>query len=124
MLAEQLKGERAARIALSVIAEPDDAVTGRVLARVGGVETLRLIESTGAVPGLDRPEAMLWRERLAAQIKPEPPRMLDQAQQAGFGTLIPTDREWPTGLNDLRERSPYVLWTRGDGSLLTTPLNA
>ncbi|MFV0461176.1 MAG: hypothetical protein ACK5MT_20685 [Actinomycetales bacterium] len=42
-LAEQEQGERAARIALSMIAESDDAATGRVLARAGGVETLRLI---------------------------------------------------------------------------------
>lgn len=32
ILAQQIEGERAARIALSVIAEPDDAATGRVLA--------------------------------------------------------------------------------------------
>lgn len=122
ILAEQVEGERAARIALSVIAEPDDTVTGRVLARVGAVETLRLIESTGAVPGVDRPEAMLWRERLTARITPGLPRTLDQVQQAGFSTLIPTDRDWPAGVNELRDRSPYMLWTRGDISLLAAPL--
>lgn len=68
MLAEQVEGERAARMGLSMIAEPDDAVTGRLLARVGGVETLLLIQSTGAVPGVDRPEAILRRERLATRI--------------------------------------------------------
>ena len=45
-LAEQAKGEQHARMMLSMIAEPDDAATGRVLHRVGGVETLRLLEDS------------------------------------------------------------------------------
>ncbi|WP_392426035.1 hypothetical protein [Barrientosiimonas humi] len=78
-LAEQVQGERAARIALSMIAEPDDAATGRVLARAGGVETLRLIESDDPAPGLARADALLWRERLAARITSD---LLDRMAQA------------------------------------------
>jgi len=39
-LAEQMQGERMARVALSMFAEPNDAATGRVLAQVGEIETL------------------------------------------------------------------------------------
>jgi hypothetical protein len=51
-LSEIAGDERTARMALSMLVEPDDAVTGRLLATVGGVETLRLAESDGPVPGL------------------------------------------------------------------------
>lgn len=122
-LAEQVHGERAARIALSMIAEPDDAATGRVLGRFGGVETLRLIESDDPVPGLARADAMLWRERLCAQITPRLPDRMAEVEQRGFGTLMPADREWPAELNDLGDRAPYLLWTRGTASFLTTALS-
>lgn len=120
-LAEQVQGERMARIALSMIAEPNDSTTGYVLTRHGGIETLRLIESGDEVPGLARADVVMWRERLAVRITPGLP---DQSAQAeGFGTLIPADKEWPTGLNDLGERAPYLLWTRGAVSFLTTALS-
>ena len=122
-LAEQVQGDRMARIALSMIAEPDDPDTGYVLAHQGGVETLRLIESEGDIPGLARVEAMLWRERLAARITPDLLDQMARAGQHGLGTLIPADREWPARLNDLGDRAPYLLWTRGAASLLTTALS-
>lgn len=122
-LAEQVQGERMARIALSMIAEPNDPTTGYVLARHGGVETLRLIESDDEVSGLVRADMLMWRERLTARITPG---LLDQTAQTerhGLGTLIPTDKEWPANLNDLDERAPYLLWTHGAASFLTTALS-
>ncbi len=112
-----------ARIALSMIAEPNDPTTGYVLARHGGVETLRLIESDDEVPGLARADVLMWRERLATRTTPGLLDQMAQAEQHGFGTLIPADKEWPAGLNDLGERSPYLLWTRGAASFLTTALS-
>lgn len=41
-LSEIAGDERTARMVLSMAVEPEDAVTGRLLATVGGVETLRL----------------------------------------------------------------------------------
>ena len=73
LLAEQVEGERMARIVLSMLAEPNDPTTGHVLAHTGGVETLRMIESDDAVPGLARADAMVWRERLATRLGPELP---------------------------------------------------
>ncbi len=122
-LTEQVQGERAARIVLSMIAEPDDPATGHVLDHAGGVETLRLVESDEPVPGLGRADAMLWRERLTARIGSDLLDRMAQAEQQGFGTLIPADRDWPAALNDLGERAPYLLWTRGATSFLTTALS-
>ncbi|CAM2972791.1 MULTISPECIES: hypothetical protein [Dermacoccus] len=72
-LAQHVQGGRMARVALSMLAEPNDAATGRVLAQVGGIETRRLIESNDSVPGLARADALMWRERLAARITPDCP---------------------------------------------------
>lgn len=122
-LAEQVQGERMARVALSMIAEPNDPTTGYVLARHSGVETLRLIESDDEVPGLARADALMWRERLTARVTPGVLDQIAQAERHGFGTLIPGDKEWPAGLNDLSDRAPYLLWTRGAVSFLTTALS-
>lgn len=122
-LAEQVQGERMARAALSLVAEPNDAATGRVLAQVGGIETLRLIESDDPVPGLARADALMWRERLAARITPDLPDRVAETQGGELGTLIPADKEWPAGLDDLGDRAPYLLWTRGATSFLMTALS-
>lgn len=122
-LAEQMQGERMARVALSMFAEPNDVATGRVLAQVGGIETLRLIESDDPVSGLSRADALMWRESLAARITPDLPDRVAEAQGGEFGNLVPADKEWPAGLDDLGERAPYLLWTRGATSFLTTALS-
>ncbi|WP_431877989.1 DNA-processing protein DprA [Amycolatopsis sacchari] len=121
-LAEQVQGERQARMVLSMIAEPNDPATGHVLARAGGVETLRLIESDDPLPDLARADALIWRQRLAARTAPNLPEQMAEAARLGFGTVIPADKEWPAGLDDLGDRAPYILWTRGASSFLTTPL--
>jgi hypothetical protein len=123
-LTEQVQGERMARVALSIIAEPNDAASGQVLARVGGAETLRLIESDDPVPGLARADALMWRERLAARITPAVLGRVAETQGGAFGTLIPSDKDWPAALNDLGDRAPYLLWTRGATSFLTRALVA
>ena len=122
-LAEQMQGERMARVALSMFAEPNDAATGRVLAQLGGIGTLRLIESDDPVPGLSRADALMWRERLVARITPDLPDRVAETQGGELGTLIPADKEWHAGLNDLGDRAPYLLWTRGATSFLTTALS-
>lgn len=123
-LAEQVQGERQARMVLSMIAEPDDPATGRVLGRVGSVETLRLIEDhRAAVPGMNRADALAWRDRLTTATRPEV--LIDrmrQAEAAGIDTVIPADTSWPGSLDVLGARAPYVLWTRGADSFLSRPL--
>lgn len=121
-IAEQVAGERMARMVLSMIAEPDDQVTGHVLAQAGGVETLRLLESDDPIPKMSRAGALLWRERLAGHLTPDLLDRVAAVEGQGIGTLIPADEHWPAGLNDLGIRAPYVLWTRGATSFLTGPL--
>lgn len=122
-LVDQIQGDRMARIALSMIAEPNDATTGRILAQVGGIETVRLVESDDPVPGLARADLLMWRERLTARITPELPRQVAEMQDGQFGTLIPADKDWPTALDDLGDRAQYLLWIRGATSFLTTALS-
>ncbi|GAA3040231.1 DNA-processing protein DprA [Microbacterium dextranolyticum] len=123
MLEEQVQGERMARIVLSMIAEPDDPITGYILARHGGVATLGLAESDREVTGLARADLLLWREHLRARIAPDLLDRVAEAQQRGSGILIPTDREWPAGLDGLGERAPYLMWTAGASSILTAALS-
>ncbi|QHO70373.1 hypothetical protein BHD05_12640 [Marisediminicola antarctica] len=47
---------------------------------------------------------------------------MEAFEQQGLQVLIPGERDWPVSLNDLGERTPYVLWTRGETALLAKPL--
>lgn len=119
----ELEGdERTARMVLSMLVEPDDAVTGHLLATVGGVETLRLGKSDGPVPGLREVDVHVWRGHFAAPGIDSLDERLLQARRTGLGAMIPGDDEWPGSLSDLGERAPYVLWTRGASSFLARPL--
>ncbi len=122
-LTEQVQGERMARVALSMIAEPNDAASGQVLARVGGVETLRLIESDDPVPGLARADALMWRERLAARITPACSAAWPRLRVGRSARSSRLTRTGPPRLNDLGDRAPYLLWTRGATSFLTRALS-
>ena len=122
-LSQVVQDERTARMALSMLVEPDDAVTGRLLGELGALELFRLAEGDDAVPGLSTVDAQVWR----AQFQRSGARTLEQnlvgAERADIGTLIPGDKEWPSALDDLGDRRPYVLWTRGTTSFLARPLN-
>jgi len=56
---EVANDERTARMVLSMLIEPNDPVTGRILSRLGAVETLWLAERDGAVVGLSPVDAQL-----------------------------------------------------------------
>lgn len=60
------RDERAARIMLSIVAEPGDARVGRLLNRVGGAETIRLLDTGGPMPELRRENAEVLRHRSQA----------------------------------------------------------
>ncbi|AZZ39434.1 DNA-processing protein DprA [Acidipropionibacterium jensenii] len=119
------KDERAARVALAVTLEPDDAVTGRLLAAVGGVETVRLAAGNGAFPKkVDSVEAGLWRNKLAPRMDARTvTQALSESDRLGLRILIPGDDDWPTALNDLGDRAPTALWVRGASSFLAAPLS-
>lgn len=116
--------ERRARVVLALLAEPDDPVTGRLLRRLGAVETLGLLDTDTNIPGLGRVDGQVWRDRLTS---PGMPEGLDQrlrmVEESGIATLIPGDAHWPRALDDLGERAPYVLFVQGASSFLARPLN-
>ena len=63
-LSDVARDERTARVVLSLLVEPNDPVTGRILSRLGAVETLWLAERDGAVEGLSSVDTQVWRDRL------------------------------------------------------------
>lgn len=60
-VSEVANEERTARMVLSMLIEPNDPVTGRILSRLGAVETLWLAERDGAVVGLSPVDAQVWK---------------------------------------------------------------
>ncbi len=115
--------ERTARMVLSMLVEPNDPVTGRLLARVGAAEVLRLAERDGEVGGLNSVDAQVWRDHFSTSEARNVTERLDQIQQLGVRALIPGDAHWPVALDELGEATPYVLWVRGASSFLARPFD-
>jgi DNA processing protein len=70
-LTDLVTDERTARMVLSMIAEPNDSATGRLLTRVGAVETIRLLETDSMAPVLGRVDGTMWRDRLGSRVSAE-----------------------------------------------------
>jgi len=79
-LSEIANDERTARMVLSVLIEPNDPVTARILSRLGAVETLWLAERDGAVVGLSPVDAQVWRDHLSVPSATELTARIDQVQ--------------------------------------------
>ncbi|MCK3768067.1 DNA-protecting protein DprA, partial [Microbacterium aerolatum] len=102
---------------LAIVAEPNHPSTGGLLADLGGIETVKLIESSSSVPGMEQVAAAVWRDRARNRITVD--RVAEiMAESDRFELVTPADQGWPVQLNDLRDRAPYGLWTRGDAGLL------
>ena len=95
--------EHLARAAWSRLAEPGDGEAGRAVTRFGPVQALRAV-----IDG--RPGAARWQVRLPDL---DPVRDLATLRRFGGRLVIPSDPEWPAGLTDLGEASPFCLWVRG-----------
>jgi len=122
-LSHVVQDERTARMVLSMLVEPDDAVTGRLLGELGVLELFRVAESDDVVPGLSTVDAQVWRAQFERSDARTLVQHLIETQRAGIGTLIPGDKDWPSALDDLGDRRPYLLWTRGTASFLARPIN-
>ena len=113
--------DRSARVLLSIIGIPADVATGKLLAEVSSVELISIVDGDGLVPGMDRVEAAVWRDRILSAATPD--RLAERIVEANkFRVIIPSDPDWPTSLNDLGPRAPYALWAKGRTELLTQPL--
>lgn len=116
-LADLARDERSARMVLAIVAEPNHPPTGGLLANLGGIETVKLIESENSVPGVDQVDAAVWRDRARNRLTVD--RVAEiMAESDRFDFVTPADQGWPVQLNDLSDRAPYGLWTRGDTGLL------
>ncbi|MEO5536010.1 MAG: DNA-processing protein DprA [Pseudolysinimonas sp.] len=106
--------ERFARARWSGITEPGDGDAGRLIAAVGAVEALELLDAGASLDdragGSYSAAAERWRPRLA-----HVDSLLHLRQAARFGArlVIPGDEEWPTGIDDLGVHAPMALWVRG-----------
>ncbi|HKH09327.1 MAG TPA: DNA-processing protein DprA [Agromyces sp.] len=122
--------EALSRAVLGSAAEPGDGVLGRAVAAVGAprVAELLLGSATPAVlveavqnagEHLDEREAAAgverWRPRLD---HPAFVRSLAQAARVGARLVIPSDPEWPDGLDELGVHAPLALWVRGHAGAL------
>ncbi|MFX4273305.1 DNA-processing protein DprA [Pseudarthrobacter sp. J1738] len=114
--------ERSARILLTTISEPGDARTGTLLRRLGGVETLRLLDTETIAPGLDEATTEVWRSQLNARADlPAARNSLDSLDAGRITVLVPGDDDWPAGFAELADQAPYALWVDGESSIMSRP---
>jgi DNA processing protein len=117
--------ERTARTVLATACAPGDALTGRLLAAVGAIETLQILTGGGPAPGVDAVQSEVWRQRVAASLKVSTAaKALEDTADLGLRVIVPGDQEWPKGLGDLGDREPIMLWGMGDIGLMATKLSA
>jgi len=115
------EAERAARAALTWVAEPGDQAMGALLRVCSPAEIVAaLIEGRmprlGDPAGIPRLERALgrWAARLG-DVAPDP--VMDGWRRNGIRLVIPGDAEWPGQLDMLREARPWGLWVRGNADL-------
>ncbi|WP_280685363.1 DNA-processing protein DprA [Kitasatospora sp. MAA19] len=108
--------ERLARVVLSRLSEPGDAVVGRWLGQLSAADTVQAIRdgTVPAHPGLDSPRLAGYQARLPGL---DPAEDLERVRAVGGRFIIPGDTEWPSQLDDLGDGRPIGLWTTGTGSL-------
>lgn len=108
-----------ARAFWSTLTEPGDAIAGSLVASVGAVEALAVMDPDAAarpsLPSAIADAERRWRPRwdpaaVAAAVR--------AAERAGMRLLTPSSPAWPRGLGDLGDHSPHCLWALGDPSVL------
>jgi DNA processing protein len=124
-------GERRARVALSFLAKPGDAVLGAALRTRTTAEVLALVTGADAdgeaLLSNQEEDAVLsrailrWRDRLGEI--PSTAR-LAAWQESGLRLVMPGDAGWPTQLDDLGDARPLLLWLRGTADLRLACVNS
>lgn len=117
-----------ARAAWTTLAEPGDALAGLLVGSLGAGAALRLILEAPSpqrlltaltVAGLSPESELLgalddaiqrWTPRLSST---DVIHSLEQAARSRIQLLVPSDRLWPSGVEDLGAHAPLALWWRG-----------
>lgn len=116
-----------AEAAWSFLVEPGDRIAGALIRQLGAEEALSRVLARPAASSLatDEVTASEIAEALARwEPRMETPalfRALMSAATLGVQLVRPTDAEWPTGLDDLADNGPRVLWVRGAVDALPAP---
>ena len=119
---DRISDERTARIALSYAVPAGHELNGRFLQGYGGLQTVQFALGAEA-RGADPTTLRVWRSHFDGYDPQLVARGFELAERHRLEALIPGDPYWPTGMDDLRERAPAALWTRGARpELLNRPL--
>lgn len=123
---DSLGDEKDARLILAAMSEPNDIITGTLVARIGAIETVQLITSGVRLPnGVDPAEGELWRRRLAPRINPgQIDRIRADMERHRLQLLTPDDLDWPGELQQLGASAPIALWLKGDTNQLSAALTS
>ena len=100
--------ERAARAYLTRIAEPADTTVGQLLTEHSAADTVRVLWD-------QKHRTVNYRLRMDLgddQAVTDWLQAIQHREQLTF--ITPQDADWPTGLDDLGEQTPYGLWIRGN----------
>jgi DNA processing protein len=127
-----------AAAALSIVTEPGDRMAGALAKALGtqgllqllidGFEPARVLEAVhqvsaadylveifGDLPGTVTDSRQRWLPRFSKQ---SVVNVLQRAKQLDLSLLLPGDDHWPTGLNDLEEGAPALIFAQGNHKLL------
>ena len=128
--------EALSRAVLGSVAEPGDGVLGRAVAAIGARQATELLLGS-ATPALlveavreagehlDEREVAAGLERWRPRLDhPAFVRSLAQAARVGARLVIPSDPEWPTGLDELGVHAPLAIWVRGRAGALAGAMPA
>jgi DNA processing protein len=114
--------ERAARLDLTVLAEPNDVAVWSLVQQVGACEALASVEAAG-------PDSR-FAQRAG---RPRAAELLERAERLGARYVVPGDLEWPSQLSHLElpadedapaAAPPLGLWVRGPGDLRRSVLRS
>ena len=106
--------DRAARAALTRIAEPGDETVGGWVAEFGPARVWEAVRENRRLPSASADRWAGLRLRAAGA---SPERDLRVIARLGGRFVCPGDREWPTQLDALGPAGPLGLWVRGACSL-------
>lgn len=111
-LASWCVDDRRARFALAHVCDPSDAIVFAHCERHGAPATLARLVG-GGIPHRDRDVYSLRWSRCDLTSE-----ML-RADALGVRWLVPSDEEWPAGLDAVGLIPPHVIWVRGSGDVRT-----